>query len=784
MSVREKALALTGESMFKLVKSRVTPSLYFLDGGTGAAYHQMFIDCFYRKHKTGFNAADELLYDTSGMADKMLRLRGIVLGEREADTPEEADEAEEMRKAIEAYLPQGQFPGCFPPGTMLGASWDQQTVYDMGIALGKEADYYGIDVLLGSPNVNIQRDPLGGRFFEGYSEDPCLTARLAPCLVKGIQEQGIAANVKHFAANNQETDRRTANVHVPVRALHEIYFPGFRACVQDGGCKTVMSAYNAINGKFCSQNKWLLTQVLRERWGFNGFVVSDWSAVYDQPAAIQAGNDVDMPGPRNVDEIVRAVEEGRLQESALEQALRNVWKTAQTLLCCTQGHKMQKLDREASKRAAYRCAAEGIVLLKNRQNTLPLCGNAEISVFGEKTRNTIMCGGGSANIITDQNINLYDAFTARFGREKVRDREVRTQTDAVIITIGANGQEGFDRKSLNMDPQDEIELQKAITIAKRHKKKVIVILNSAGPVALTPYIDDIDALIDLFIPGMEGANACADMLLGKINPSGKLPHTYPKRYRDCPSCGNFPGWNNEVWYSEGIFVGYRYYDYRNIEPLFPFGYGLSYTSFEITGTTVDRRELNWEKNETAQLTVSIKNTGTCAGKEVIQIYVGQEQPTMIKPEKELRYFQKIELQPGEEKRVVFLLRVSDWASFDTQRDDWTVEPGTYHVYVGNCSRGQFKTLDIQVTGYDVYGFNEETVMGTVAATPGALEAMCAFCPEGMGITKESIEASILYQPSGSVRAYWKNRVEPELPGSSEEKEAVYQKMLHVLNRFK
>lgn len=783
MTVKEKALALTGESMFKLGGRKDIPATYFLDGGTGAAYHQMFIDCFYRVYRTDKNAAEELINDVSSMADKMLRLRNLVLDVQNDPTPQETEEVEVFRKAMTEYVPNDELPGCFPPGIVLGASWDPESIYAMGQAVGAEADYYKIDVLLGTPNVNIHRDPLGGRLFEGYSEDPCLVAKLAPWFVKGVQSQGIAANAKHFAANNQETDRRTVNEHIPVRALHEIYFPGFKACVQEGGCKTVMSAYNAINGEYCSQNHWLMTEVLRNKWGFEGFVVSDWSAVYDQVAALKAGNDVDMPGPRNVDAIVSSVEHGELDEKILDNALKRVWTTILSLPCCTQGHKTKAIDREGSRKAAYNSVAEGMVLLKNRNQTLPLSATASVSVYGEKSKKLIECGGGSANIITDQTSNIFDCVTKLVGQKNVQDGEVTQQTDAVIVTVGSGGQEGFDRKSLEIDAQDKSALQKAIDAAKQYGKPVVVILNTCGPVDITRWLEDIDALLCIFIPGMEGGHACADALFGTINPSGKLPLTFPKQYKDCPTSTSFPGWNEESWYGEDIFVGYRYYDYRNVDPLYPFGYGLSYTTFVLTDASLSDNMLQID-NGCVTLSVKVKNTGKTAGKEVVQVYIGQENPTLVKPTKELKHFQKVALQPGEEKIVTFRLKKDDFASYDTSFDDWTVEPGCYQIYVGNSSRSIGYKLNLKVKGFDPYGINEKTQMGVIAATPGALDTLCQFCPEGGRITKEAIEASILYQPMGNLRDYWKNRIESEMPGSPSEKEKIYRQMLLAINQFK
>ena len=786
MSVKEKALAVTGVSMFKLPGNEKLgiPELYLLDGGTGLNYAQMMTDCFYRINQTGKDGWDEMIFDVSGISDRMLRKQELVLGNADDIREEEKAEFKVVKHKMETeYASSEELPGCFPPGILLGSGWDEASVYDTGYAVGKEADFYSVDVLLGSPNVNIHRDPLNGRLFEGYSEDPYLCGKLAPEFVKGVQKNGIAANVKHFAANNQETDRRTVNEHISERALREIYLPGFQKCVTNGKCKTVMSAYNLINGTPCSMNKWLLTDVLRNEWGFDGFVVCDWGGAYKQVEALAAGNDADMPGPRKVDVIVEAVENGTLQESVLDIAITRIWKTILTLPCCMEGHKTKKLDRECSKKAAYNSVKEGMVLLKNEAHVLPLSKESRVSILGEKSKKLIESGGGSAGIITDQSSDIFTSVRNTIGEANVEFGVVSDDTDAIIVTVGAKGQEGFDRKNMDIDSGDKISIVKAISEGKRLDKPVIAILNTCGPLNLMEYIDDLSAVLCIFIPGMEGGHACADALFGDINPSGKLPLTFPKYYRDAPTSHNFPGWNEEVWYGEDILVGYRYYDFHNVEPLYPFGYGLSYAEFEITDIEISSKELELSTNDSLMVSVSVKNKGAVKGKEVVQLYIGEDSPAMLKPIKELKRFKKVELEPGETVRVSFELQEEDFASYDTKVSAWSAEPGLYHLFLGNSSRNIEQKIDINLTGYNPYGFNENTVMGSIAATEGATEVFSSFCPKKT-FSKAAIEASILYQPSGSLRDYWKSRIEPLLEGTDEEKEAIYQNMLLAMNKFK
>lgn len=785
MSLEDKVRVLTGQSMFTAPQMEAwgIPSVYYLDGGTGANYMQMFLDAFYQVYGTDGDASDELFGSTSGKAEKMSKLLMLAQDPSVAEKEDEQTkkDLERMLQEMEKYIPNGELPGCFPPGILLGATWDKENVRETGRALAKEADYYGIDVLLGTPNVNIHRDPLGGRLFEGYSEDPCLVSKLAPEFVKGVQSEGIIANVKHFAANNQETDRRTVNEHIPERALREIYFPGFKACVQEGGCKTVMSAYNAVNGKYCAMNPWLLTDVLRGEWGFEGFVVSDWSAAYDQAEALEAGNDMDMPGPRSIDKVLDAVREGRLDEKVIDRALGRVLNMILEMPAM-KGHKTAAIDREGSRKAAYASACEGIVLLKNDRQTLPLAKQSRVSFYGAKSKKLLDSGGGSANVITDQSTNPFDCTVELIGKENTAFQEIREDTDAVIITAGVQGQEGFDRSEMDLSTADKKMLLETVKEAKAREKKVIVILNVCGPVDVSDYIDDIDALLCIFIPGMEGGRAAADILFGNVNPSGKLPLTFPKRYRDCPSYGNFPGRDQEVWYGEGLFVGYRYYDYRDIEPRFPFGFGLSYTEFEITGLKLSAKKLKLEDNGFIEAAVTVKNTGTLEGKEVVQLYIGEENPTLVKPPKELKDFCKVSLKPGEEKEIVFTITEKELQSYDPGMKRWVAEPAVYKVMVGNSSRSIVFTEEFEAEGFNPYGFNEKTPLGVLAATPGALDTLFSFCPSG-AITREAIELSILFQSTGELGRYWRDAIDPLLDMQEDEKREHYRRMLAAVNKF-
>lgn len=783
MTLREKLTLLTGESEFKgpAMEKYGIPSVYYLDGGTGANYMQMTLDA-YGRLKNITDGGDAIFSNTFASLPTIIECLLDPEKEEKLTDPELAEDVKAMRELMKDYIPNGELPGCFPPGIVFGASWDPENIYESGRALGKEAHYYNIDVLLGTPNVNIHRDPLGGRLFEGYSEDPCLVSKLAPSFVKGIQDEGILADVKHFAANNQETDRRTVNEHIPERALHEIYFPGFRACVQEGGCKTVMSAYNAINGKYCALNHWLLTEILKEDWGFEGFVVSDWTAAYDQVEAWNAGNDMDMPGPRSIDKVIEAVEEGRLTEEKIDESLRRYLNMILEMPVM-KGRRYHTLDRAGSAKAAYNSVKEAIILLKNEKETLPLSKDRGVAFYGEKSKKFLESGGGSANVITSETSSLYGTMEEKLGKDKVSFETITDSTDTVVITVGIVGQEGFDRAEMDIDAADKEMLRRALGEAKAAGKKTVVILNVCGPVDVSEYVDEADAMLCIFIPGMEGGHAVADALLGEINPSGKLPITFPKRYRDVPSCGNFPGRNKEVWYGEGIFVGYRYYDYRGIEPQFPFGYGLSYTTFEISGIKADSGVLNKdEEGAFVTLRCRVKNTGERTGKEVVQLYIGEENPALVKPPKELKNFQKLELAPGEEKEVSFTVTAADLASYDEVTSSWVVQPDLYHLYIGNSSRAIAGEAKLKVEGWNPFGIDENSPLGAIVAVPGALDKLVEFVPKGI-LSRQMIELQVLFQDTGSLKSYWESSISPLLEGSEAEKNARYQDMLKAMNQF-
>ena len=711
MTTEEKAVLVTGRSSFttQALEKYGIPSCRVLDGGTGVNLFQYYGDVIQR---ASWEEDETMRESLGGVANSVMIMKllekeekGAVLDEREKTVRHIIDEK------MKEIIPSGQLPGCFPPGILLGATWDPETVYLCGNAVAKEMDAYQVDMVLGSPNVNIHRDPLNGRIFEGYSEDPCLTAKLAPNFVRGIQDEGLTANVKHFAANNQETHRQNINELIPVRALYEIYFPGFKACVQDANVKSLMDAYNKINGKACAMNSWLLTDVLRDEWGYEGLVISDWGAVYEQAEGIAAGNDLDMPGPRSTQPILEAVESGRLQVEALDRAVTKILEMLLDMPVM-KGRRNTCINREYSRRAAYQGAAEGCVLLKNN-GLLPLADSVNISFIGERSERFLESGGGSAMVYTDQSTGMAAVTRERIGDSHVVIGRIASESDVVVITVSAWGQEGNDRPQMDIEPEDKELLLETLAKARGLRKKVVVVLNISGPVDMTEYIDDADAVLCVFLPGQEGGNVASQILFGDINPSGKLPLTFPRHYRDCPTFGNFPGCAAEVCYGEGILVGYRYYEKKKVTPLFPFGFGLSYSTFSISDLKLTSDRMDMDRDEELQAFVRVKNISRIDGKEVVQLYIRDPKSILLKPEKELKNFKKVFLKAGEETEIRFTITRHDLESYDPRLQQWVAEAGKYQVLVGNSSDNIVERQEFLAVGVTAYNYNETTMLATL-----------------------------------------------------------------------
>ena len=624
--------------------------------------------------------------------------------------------------------PQGKdftrFCTAFPTATALASTWNAALVENVGKALGNEVLEYGSDVLL-APAINIQRNPLCGRNFEYYSEDPLVAGKLAAAMVRGVQSNGVGTSLKHFVANNIETNRKTINEVVSQRALREIYLRGFEIVVKEAHPWTVMSSYNRLNGFYTSENYDLLTNILRDEWGFKGLVMSDWWAGADAVAQMNAGNDLLMPGCYQRQELLDAIKYKNIDEKVLDRNLNRVL----TYILKTPRYKgyvySNKPDLKAHQLVSENAATEGMVLLKNDNNTLPFKKVKRVALFGKTSYRYIAGGTGSGEVNYDYapTINesfekngfqvdkpleeIYKQFIDSINKQSSKNdlkfnvdfhpelslskAQIAAQvkkSDLAIITIGRNAGEGSDRSIADFSLSDtEKQLIRNVSeIFHAAKKKVVVVLNIGGVIATADWRDEPDAILLAWQTGQEGAYALVDILKGTVNPSGKLPMTFPMTYSDVPSAKTFPGEpaDNPVnaFYNEGIFVGYRYYDTFKVPTAYEFGYGLSYTKFEYS-----KLQLSSDKfKDLITVTVNVKNSGKKAGKEVVELYLHAPALQLEKPVQELKAFAKTdELKPGQSQTMKFTIDSSSLASFRTDKSSWVAEKGTYEVRIGASS---------------------------------------------------------------------------------------------------
>lgn len=657
---------------------------------------------------------------------------------------------------------------CFPSGATLACSWDRKLVEKVGIALGEECQEEKVSILLG-PAANIKRSPLCGRNFEYLSEDPLLSSELAASHINGVQSQGVGTSLKHFAANNQERRRLLIDAVVDERTLREIYLASFEGAVKQSQPWTVMCAYNKVNGEYCSENKYLLTDILKEEWGHEGFVVSDWGAVNERAEGLAAGLELEMPtsGGAGDRRIVKAVKSGKLPESVLDQAVERLLTI---IFKAVDNQKANAVyDKEEHHLLARKVAGECAVLLKNNGQLLPLKKEGTLAVIGAFAKHPRYQGGGSSHVNPTRMDKAHDEIVKLAGtgakvlyadgykldpesgifssqafksssdiadpvlvREAV---EAAENADVAVVFAGlpeSYESEGFDRKHMRI-PEGHRQLIEAVAAVQ---KNIVVVLSNGSPIEM-PWLGNVKAVLEMYLGGQAFGGAVADLLFGEVNPSGKLAETFPKKLSDNPSYLNFPGELKKVEYREGLFVGYRYYDAAEVEPLFPFGHGLSYTSFEYTGISMDKTEMS--DNETVCVSVSVKNTGMTAGKEVIQLYVRDADSSVVRPQKELKGFEKVELQPGEEKTVTFPLTKRAFAFYDTDMKDWRVECGDFVVLAGDSSRNIALRTAVRVNSTTPVRkvFTRNTPVGEIMADPAAAE-----------ILKSLLQSAIGTKPSG------------------------------------
>jgi beta-glucosidase len=636
----------------------------------------------------------------------------------------------------------------FPVGTALASTWNTDLINSVGKAMGNEVKEYGVDVLLG-PGMNIHRNPLCGRNFEYYSEDPLLTGKISAAIVNGIQSNGVGTSIKHFVANNQERNRMGINAHISERALREIYLRGFEIAVKEAQPWTIMSSYNLINGTYTSQRKDLLTTVLRNEWGFKGLVMTDWfggydgsdgknapflpNSVSDVTAQLSAGNDLLMPGlPNQKKAILDNMKSGKLSATVVNKDLTRILELVMRSPSMNNYKYSDKPNLEANAEVTREAAAEGTILLKNDKNTLPFTSkSAPLAIFGVTSYDFISGGTGSGDVNEAYSISLIDGLTnsgfsidkdleglykpyaadqkakemerreknggllatpkriAEFELNKEIIENKANSSELALITIGRNAGEGDDRKvdeDFNL-ATDEVTLINNVAEAFHAKgKKVVVVLNIGGVIETASWKDKVDAILLPWQPGQEGGNSVADVFSGKVNPSGKLTMTFPVNYEDAAASKNWIGTPAEnptsVTYEEGVYVGYRFFNTFNVKPSYEFGYGLSYTNFDISDLKLS--DSNFANKMTA--TVTVKNSGKMAGKEVVELYLSAPSNHTDKPSSELKAFAKTNLlQPGESQTITLTLNPKDLASFVASKNAWIAESGAYKVSIGTSS---------------------------------------------------------------------------------------------------
>ncbi|WP_418721606.1 glycoside hydrolase family 3 C-terminal domain-containing protein [Blautia sp.] len=622
---------------------------------------------------------------------------------------------------------------CFPPAVLSACSFDRGLMEEMGKAIGREAQANDVSVVLG-PAVNIKRSPLCGRNFEYYSEDPYLAGEIAAAFVKGVQSQHVGTSIKHFAANNQEYRRMSSSSEVDERTLREIYFPAFEIAVKKAQPYTFMCSYNQINGTFASENKWLLTDVLRGEWGFKGYVMSDWGAVNDRVKGLEAGLELEMPasGGDNDAMIVKAVKDGALEEKILDQAVERILRI---IFEYADHRKPQEFTMEKDHEGAQHIAEESMVLLKNENHILPLKTSEKAAFIGGFARNPRFQGGGSSHINCFKTTNVLDSvpcdaqvvyaegFPADrdFYDKALADEAVKAaaEADKAVIFAGlpeSFESEGYDRSHMRL-PECQNRL---ITEILKVQPNTVIVLHNGSPVEM-PWLGEIKGLLETYLGGQAGGAAAANILYGKINPSGKLAETMPLKLSDNPSYLNFGG-GEKVEYCEGIFVGYRYYDTKEMDVAFPFGYGLSYTTFAYSNLKLSME--NPTEKDTVMVSADVTNTGKSAGKEVVQLYIRDLTGSAIRPEKELKGFEKVFLEPGETKTVTMELNKRSFAWYNTELHDWFAASGDYEILVGASSRDirLTETLHLNSSQRLPMHVHMNTTLGDLLRNPETAEA--------------------------------------------------------------
>ena len=645
---------------------------------------------------------------------------------------------------------------CFPTACATACSFDRDLLEEMGERIGDECQAEDLSVILG-PAVNIKRSPLCGRNFEYFSEDPYLASQMAAAHIKGVQSKNVGTSIKHFAANNQEHRRMSCSSEIDERTLREIYLAAFETAIKEAKPDTVMCSYNRINGEFASENHWLLTEVLRDQWGFEGYVMSDWGAVNDRVKGLKAGLELEMPGSGgNTDkEIVEAVKSGELEESVLDRAVERILNI---VFKFTDNRQEGKFDLEEDHKLAAKIAGESMVLLKN-EGVLPLPAQGKkIAFIGKFAETPRFQGGGSSHINSFKITSALEAVkevaevTYAQGydvKEDVIDQamlnqavETAKEADVAVIFAGlpdAFESEGYDRTHMRMpDCQNTL-----ISEIAKVQENVVVVLHNGSPVEM-PWADQVKGILEAYLCGQAVGQAEVDILFGKVNPSGKLAETIPYKLSDNPSYLNFPGDGQKVEYKEGVFVGYRYYDTKEMPVRYPFGYGLSYTTFEYSDLQLSSDKI--KDTDKLKVTLKVKNTGNRAGKEIVQLYVADKTGAASRPVKELKNFVKVELQPQEEKTVEMELDKRSFAWYNTDIHDWYAASGEYEILAAASSRDirLKKTVYVESTTELPMHIHMNTTIGELLENPrtkGVIEGMTDSLIQHMGGSSEEEDSA-------------------------------------------
>ncbi len=654
---------------------------------------------------------------------------------------------------------------CFPPAAALGSTFDPELAERIGVALGVESAIEDVAVILG-PGANLKRSPLCGRNFEYLSEDPLLSGVMGAGLVRGIQSQGVGASLKHFAANNQEHDRMRVSADIDPRPLREMYLRGFERVVKDAQPWTVMCSYNRINSVYASEDPWLLTRVLRDDWGFKGIVVSDWGAVNDRVAALAAGLDLEMPAGDGVTDaqIVAAVADGSLDSSVLDTAAARMIDLVRKAQA--RPPVVGPLDVDAHHALAREAAGRSIVLLKNEGGLLPLADSASIALIGEFARTPRFQGGGSSHInptrvdtaldslreVAGDRVSFAAGFA--FGGSNASDASdaaalraeavaLAASRDIALVFLGltdAEESEGFDREHIDLPPV-QLELLDAVLAANPN---TVVVLSNGSVVSL-PFADRVPAIVEAWLLGQAGGSATVDVLTGAVTPSARLAETIPHRIEDTPAFGSYPGSLGHVRYGEGIFVGYRWYDQRRMSVAFPFGHGLSYTSFSYGAPMVSVAE-----GGDLAVRVTVTNTGDRDGREVVQVYAAPERSIVERAPRELKAFASVEIAAGASREVEITVRREDLAYWDIRVDRWIVEGGSYLVEVGASSRDLRGRASVEVSGDEVHTpLSRESTVGEILAHPIAGPIVQAQLAGMRQLADDAMDASVMTEDAVS-----------------------------------